>query len=157
MLDKKDHNHTNSNEVISENKLILIRNPLVCLILIGVVGLVIRIYSYPYDLPVYQDISDYFWYAMDMSIIGEFPKMAANQLLAVPPYPGYSFPNNGWPAFLSLFFSLVNFDNVQAYMDIQRCLTITISILEPIDPGMKPDDFTSTIERKIYSELDLIG
>ena len=35
--------------------------------------------------------------------------------------------------------------------------TITISILEPIDPGMKPDDFTSTIERKIYSELDLIG
>jgi 1-acyl-sn-glycerol-3-phosphate acyltransferase len=34
---------------------------------------------------------------------------------------------------------------------------ITISILEPIDPGMKSDNFTSTIERKIYSELDLIG
>ena len=33
---------------------------------------------------------------------------------------------------------------------------ITISILEPVNPGMKPDDFTSTIERKIYSELDLI-
>ena len=33
---------------------------------------------------------------------------------------------------------------------------ITISILEPVNPGMKPDNFTSTIERKIYSELDLI-
>ena len=92
MLDKKDHNHTNSNEVISENKLILIRNPLVCLILIGVVGLVIRIYSYPYDLPVYQDISDYFWYAMDMSVLGEFPQMAKSQaLVGVPPYQDIVF------------------------------------------------------------------
>ena len=33
---------------------------------------------------------------------------------------------------------------------------ITISILEPVNPGMKPVDFTSTIEKKIYSELDLI-
>ena len=34
---------------------------------------------------------------------------------------------------------------------------ITVSILEPINPGMKSDDFTKTIEKKIYSELDLIG
>jgi len=33
---------------------------------------------------------------------------------------------------------------------------ITISILEPVNPGMKPVDFTNTIERKIYCELDLI-
>jgi len=32
---------------------------------------------------------------------------------------------------------------------------ITISILEPIDPGMKADEFTNVIEKKIYSELDL--
>ncbi|KFM18495.1 hypothetical protein AAA799D07_00625, partial [Marine Group I thaumarchaeote SCGC AAA799-D07] len=129
MSDKKIYNHGDSDTEIFENKLSLVKNPIVCLIVIGLVGLTIRVYSYPYDLPVYQDVSDYFWYAMDMSIIGEFPKMAANQLLAMPPYPGYSFPNNGWPVFLSLFFSLVNFDNVQAYMDIQRCITITISIL----------------------------
>ena len=67
-----------------------------------------------------------------MSILGEFPQMAPNQVLAVPPYPGYSFPNNGWPVFLSLFFSLANFENVQAYMDLQRCITITISILTMI-------------------------
>ena len=39
---------------------------------------------------------------------------------------------------------------------MQNNKIITISILEPISPGMKPDDFTSTIENKIYSELDLI-
>ncbi len=39
---------------------------------------------------------------------------------------------------------------------MQNNKIITISILEPISPGMKPDDFTSTIEKKIYSELDLI-
>ena len=31
----------------------------------------------------------------------------------------------------------------------------TISILEPINPGMKGDEFTNIIEKKIYSELDL--
>ena len=128
MSDKKNQNHMNSNRVKSENKLILIKNPAICLILIGVIGLAIRIYSYPYDLPVYQDISDYFWYAIDMSILDEFPQMVSNQQLAVPPYPGYSFPNNGWPVFLSLFFSAVNLENIQAYMDLQRWLTIAISI-----------------------------
>tara|TARA_B100001167_G_scaffold152187_1_gene99577 strand:- start:795 stop:2549 length:1755 start_codon:yes stop_codon:yes gene_type:complete len=129
MSNKKNKKHLDSNQISSENKLILIKKPAVCLILIGLVGLVIRIYSYPYDLPIYQDISDYFWYAIDMSVLGEFPQMAPNQILAVPPYPGYSFPNNGWPAFLSLFFSLANFENVQEYMDLQRCITITISLL----------------------------
>ena len=33
---------------------------------------------------------------------------------------------------------------------------ITISILEAIDVGMKSYDFTETLEKKIYSELDLI-
>ena len=132
MSDKKIYNHGNSNTEIFENKLILVRNPIVCLILIGLAGLVIRIYSYPYDLPLFQDVSDYFWYAIDMSILGEFPQMASSQVLAVPPYPGYSFPNNGWPVFLSLFFSLANFENIQVYMDLQRCITITISILTMI-------------------------
>jgi len=33
--------------------------------------------------------------------------------------------------------------------------SITISILEPINPGMEGDEFTNMIEKKIYSELDL--
>ena len=34
--------------------------------------------------------------------------------------------------------------------------TITISILDPVNTGMNPEDFTKRIEEKIYSELDLI-
>jgi len=34
--------------------------------------------------------------------------------------------------------------------------SITISILEKVNPGMVPEDFVRLIERKIYSELDLI-
>ena len=45
----------------------------------------------------------------------------------------------------------INSGNVwpkKGFMDKNKI--ITISILEPISPGMKPDDFTSTIEKKIY-------
>ena len=35
--------------------------------------------------------------------------------------------------------------------------TITISILEPIIPGMSKDEFLEKLERAIYSELDLIN
>ena len=35
--------------------------------------------------------------------------------------------------------------------------SITISILEPINPGIEQNEFTIVIEKKIYSELDLIG
>tara|TARA_B100001123_G_C14768689_1_gene811787 strand:- start:186 stop:602 length:417 start_codon:yes stop_codon:yes gene_type:complete len=34
---------------------------------------------------------------------------------------------------------------------------ITVSILEPINPGMNSEDFTELIENKIYSELQLIS
>jgi len=34
--------------------------------------------------------------------------------------------------------------------------SITISILDPIDSGMKPDNFISLIEKNIYYELDII-
>ena len=34
--------------------------------------------------------------------------------------------------------------------------TITISILNSIDPGLESNNFTKIIEKKIYSELDLI-
>ena len=35
--------------------------------------------------------------------------------------------------------------------------SITISILKPIDPGIDPDNFVNTIEKNIYSELDVIN
>jgi hypothetical protein len=113
MSDKKNQNSGNSEQVTSVNKLILIKNPVVCLTLIGIVGLAIRIYSYPYDLPVYQDVSDYFWYAIDMSILGEFPQMFSpyEEPSTTTVYPQYRFSNNGWPAFLSMFSKFANEKN----------------------------------------------
>ncbi len=35
--------------------------------------------------------------------------------------------------------------------------SIIVSILKPIKPGMNPDEFTSIIEKNIYSELDIIN
>ncbi len=34
---------------------------------------------------------------------------------------------------------------------------ITISILKPIDPGLTKEEFMNTLEKKIYSELDLLN
>ena len=51
-MSDKNKKNMNSNQITSENKLFLIKNPTICLILIGIIGLALRIYSYPYDLPV---------------------------------------------------------------------------------------------------------
>ena len=50
-----------------------------------------------------------------MSLLDEFP-------------PGYTFPNNGWPSFLYIFFSLFNSDDFLDYMNLQRSLSIIISV-----------------------------
>ncbi len=34
---------------------------------------------------------------------------------------------------------------------------IVVSIIEPINPGLNKEDFIQLIEKKIYSELDLIN
>ena len=34
--------------------------------------------------------------------------------------------------------------------------SITISILDPIEPGLDPDNFVNIIEKNIYAELDKI-
>ena len=43
----------------------------------------------------------------------------------------------------------------EGYVKLNK--NLTISILEPMSSGMKPNDFISSIEKKIYSELDLIN
>ena len=64
---------------------------LTCLV---IAGLIIRLIILPYDIPITEDGSVYFWYAMDMSITDSFPE-------------NYNFPNNGWPSFLSLISYMV--------------------------------------------------
>jgi len=82
------------------------------------VGLIIRMYYFPYDLPLTLDGLFYFKYAIDTSVLGYLPE--------------YHLTNNGWPVFLSVFFSGTNSENFLDYMTIQRLVSISLSLLTVI-------------------------
>ncbi len=112
----------------------IIEKPIIGLVILFVIGIIIRAVYYPYEIPIVLDGLLYFWYANDMSIIGGFPT-------------NYTFPNNGWPVFLSLFFSMNLSENFMDYMNIQRTLTIVISVLTIIPIYLTCNKFV----RKEYS------
>ena len=45
----------------------------ILLLILGVAGVIIRLFTFPYDIPLGMDATSYFWYATDMSILGNFP------------------------------------------------------------------------------------
>ena len=94
----------------------LMKNSIFSLIIIGLIGLAIRLYYFPFDLPIIHDSIDYFSYAMVVSQLGQLPN-------------GWGLTNNGWPVFLSLFFSIFNSENFLEFTYLQRFLTIIISVL----------------------------
>ena len=106
----------------------IIENPIIGLSILAIIGIIIRAVYYPYELPLVFDSLMYFWYANDMSIIG-------------------GFPNNGWPTILSLFFSMYNSENFLDYMNIQRTITVLISVLTIIPIFLTCNKFV----RKEYS------
>ena len=79
------------------------------------VSLLIRLYYYDYTIPLTSDSLNYFFYAMDIKIIGQIPE-------------NYSLGNIGWPLFLSLFFSSFQFNDALHYMQLQQIITILISL-----------------------------
>ena len=85
------------------------------LISLGISGLGIRLYFFPYDVPLFDDSQGYFWYAIDMSILNQLPS-------------GHSIINNGWPSFLSIIFQLTNSDNFLDYHNIQRFVGVVFSV-----------------------------
>jgi len=102
--------------LIESKSKIFSRNAIICLGIIGLVGFLIRFFYFPEGIPITLDGAFYFWYANDLSISGTFP---AN----------VNFPNNGWPTFLSVFFYFFNSEYFLDYMDLQRYLTIIISVV----------------------------
>ena len=86
------------------------------LLIIGSIGLIIRFYYFPFNIPIIDDGIDYFSYAVVSSQQGQLP---AN----------WGLSNNGWPIFLSYFFSIFNSDNFLEFTYLQRFLTIIISVL----------------------------
>lgn len=86
------------------------------LILAGIflIAITIRIFGIPTELPIPNDGFEYFLYATDISIFNQLPS-------------NYTPINNGWPIFLSFFFSIFDFELTQSYMFLQRMLSIIIS------------------------------
>ena len=84
--------------------------------IIFAIGLFLRLYYFPYNIPLVLDALQYFSYAGDVVVLGHLPT-------------SYTFANNGWPIFLSFFFYLSHFGNILDYMNLQRALTVLLSVL----------------------------
>ncbi len=82
---------------------------------ISLVGLLIRLYNTPFEIPFVLDATSYFAYSYELSQTFQFPYWS-------------HFPNNGWPTFLSVFFMLTNSNNFMDFVLIQRFVTIGLSI-----------------------------
>ena len=92
------------------------RLTLCSLIIIGVIGLALRLYNFPYNIPLILDAyNGMFLYATDVSILGHLPS--------------WPVANNGWPLFLSFFFSVLDSTNFLDYMNLQRIISMSLSIL----------------------------
>ena len=92
------------------------KNSMVSIFIMMAISFIVRLYYLPSNTPLTLDALLYFWYAIDTGILGHFPT-------------SYAIENNGWPAFLSLFFSIFYFDNFIDYMLLQRLTSMSISVL----------------------------
>ena len=88
--------------------------PLVGLACILIISLLLRFSYFDSEIPLTLDALEYFFYALDTSMMGHLPT-------------NYSLENNGWPAFLSIFFSFFKFDEGMSYIQLQRILSVIIS------------------------------
>jgi hypothetical protein len=101
------------------------------------IGLLVRLYYFPYDIPITLDGFRYFLYAMDTAVLGHLPT-------------SYTFPNNGWPLFMASLFSVFRFENYLDYVTLQRTLTVIFSVSTAIP--------TYFLCRKFFSQsISVVG
>ena len=86
--------------------------------LICLLGLSYRVYFFAPDVPLTLDAENYFWYANDLSILGHLPD--------------YPSSNNGWPVFLSVFFSILHSSDPLNYMILQKAISASLSVVTAI-------------------------
>ncbi len=80
------------------------------------IGLILRAYYLPIEIPITLDGLYFFWYANDIALLGTLPL-------------NYSPANIGWPIFLSFFFAILDSNNFMDYMILQRLVSVVLSIL----------------------------
>ena len=93
------------------------KKKIICILsIITVVGFLIRINYFSFEVPIIADAIHIFFYAHEIT---------SNQQL-----PSNYMPfNPGWPIFLSGFFSIVNYENIIEYMQLQKILTVFFSAI----------------------------
>ena len=85
------------------------------IIIIGI-SLLIRLYYFSqYQLGFSDDAMVYFWYANDIKILDQLPN--------------YLLSHIGWSIFLSFFFEIFIFDNFFDYIELQKMLSVLISVV----------------------------
>jgi hypothetical protein len=85
-------------------------------LIIFFISIGIRFYYFPYNLPLIIDGFDNFTYATAINFYGHLPVE-------------WTPINNGWPIFLSFWFSIINLENTLEYMQLQRIISIVLSSL----------------------------
>ena len=85
-------------------------------LIIFLTGLSIRFFYFPFELPLIIDGMDNFTYATAINYYGHLPTE-------------WTPINNGWPIFVSFWFSIINLDNTLQYMQLQRIISIVLSSL----------------------------
>jgi len=114
MMKKMEGEKYESNEKLFNIKFDITKKPILLLIIITTCGLLIRFFYTPFDVPITLDgFSGYFLYALDISILGHFPK--------------YTLSQSGWGEFLSLFFMNFHSENMIDYMNLQRVVSVILS------------------------------
>ena len=85
-----------------------------CLLPIGIIGLLVRMYFEP-ATALTGDATNYFVYAADTGLKGKLSDV-------------YFLANSGWSLLLSAFFSMTKYDDPLFLMELQRSLSIFISV-----------------------------
>ena len=86
-----------------------------CLLSIGIIGLLVRLYFEP-PSALTGDATNYFVYAADTGLKGKLSDV-------------YFLANSGWSVLLSALFSVTKYDDPLFLMELQRSLSIFISVV----------------------------
>ena len=75
---------------------------IIFLLVLATFGLGIRLFYFPFDVPLFNDAQGYFWYAIEINLLNYLPNTDIAQYANG--QTGHTIVNNGWPIFLSLVF-----------------------------------------------------
>lgn len=92
------------------------KQEIIIIFLVSITGLLVRLYFFPSDIPVSNDAIDYFSYSIALAQGDIFPD-------------GYVINKFGWPIFLSPFFAIFSNPEIIDLMNVQRIVSVFISVL----------------------------